>query len=58
MAFTSSTNFIREVKNLSPNFKRIFGQVDPFYRKALINSATNHVQIAYAQLIHFTSPYN
>ena len=35
-----------------------FGQVDPFYRKTLIGSVKNHVQIACAQLIQLTSPYN
>ena len=56
LAFTSSTHLIREVKNLSPNFKRIsnnvlrykqfsFRQADPFYRKTFICTTKSHVQI-------------
>ena len=33
-------------------------QVVPFYRKTLITFAKNHVQIACAQLMQVTSPYN
>ena len=33
-------------------------QIDPFYRKTLISSAENHVQIACGQLIEINFPYN
>ena len=63
-----STNLVREVKNLSPKFIRIalrcfalciiLIRIDPFYRKTLISSAKNNVQIACEQLIELTFPYN
>ena len=65
--FSSSTNFVRKAKNLSPSCKRI-SQIklkiiliridNPFYRKNLTSSAKNNVQIACAQLIKLTFPYN
>ena len=50
LAFASSVNLAGEVKNVSPNFKRLLddryfslGTVNPSYRKTFISSAKGHV---------------
>ena len=69
LALASSTNLVREFKNMSPNSIRIAKRcftlyitlirIDrSFYRKTLISSGKNDAQIACVQLTELTFPYN